>query len=103
MEKRTWLSRSFAVALAALAITSATVAVATTVLPPTFEEMVRRADLVFEGKVVGVHSEWRTVEAKQVIFTLVEFQPLDVLKGATGASVTLQFLGGTIGDVTMEV
>ena len=71
---------------------------ATTVIPPTFEEMADRADLVFVGKVVGSRAEWRSVGADRVIFTLVEFETQQVLKGNAGASVTLQFLGGTVGD-----
>jgi len=76
---------------------------ATTVIPPTFEEMADRADLVFVGKVVGSRAEWRSVGADRVIFTLVEFETQQVLKGNAGASVTLQFLGGTVGAVTLEV
>ena len=76
---------------------------ATTVIPPTFEEMTDRADLVFAGKVLSSRSEWRSVGTKRVIFTLVEYETQDVLKGHGIKSVTLQFLGGTVGEVTMEV
>ena len=76
---------------------------ATTVIPPTFEELTDRAELVFVGKVVSSRSEWRTVGTKRVIFTLVEFERQEVLKGQAGTSVTLQFLGGTVGDMTLEV
>jgi hypothetical protein len=43
------------------------------------------------------------VDTKRVIFTWVEFQTEEVLKGTAGPSVTLQFLGGTVGDVTLAV
>ena len=79
------------------------IARATTVIPPTFEEMTDRAELVFIGKVGGSHSEWHTAGTRQVIFTLVEFEIQEVLKGNAGKTVTLQFLGGTVGDVTLEV
>ena len=79
------------------------VANATTVIPPTFEEMADRADLVFVGKVAGSHSEWRTVGSDRVIFTLVEFETQELLKGKAGKAVTLQFLGGTVGTVTLDV
>jgi hypothetical protein len=65
--------------------------------------MVDRADLVFTGKVLNSRAEWRGVGTQQVIFTLVEFQTQEVLKGNAGKSVTLQFLGGTVGDTTLEV
>ena len=76
---------------------------ATTVIPPTFEEMTDRAELIFVGKVVGSHAEWRSVGTNRVICTLVEFERQEVLKGDAGVSVTLQFLGGTVGDVTLDV
>jgi hypothetical protein len=76
---------------------------ATTVIPPTFEEMTDRAELVFVGKVLSSRSEWRSVGIDRVIFTLVEFETHDVLKGNGGKSVTLQFLGGTVGEATLEV
>src|ERR1035437_1732876 len=36
-------------------------------------------------------------------FNVVEFGGQEVLKGQAGVSVTLQFLGGTVGDVTLEI
>ncbi|HXT41041.1 MAG TPA: hypothetical protein VN887_13605, partial [Candidatus Angelobacter sp.] len=78
-------------------------AMATTVIPPTFEEMADRADLVFVGKAVGSRSEWRSVGADRAIFTLVEFETEQVLKGNAGKTVTLQFLGGTVGATTLDV
>ena len=87
-------------AIAWVAITDAS---ATTVLPPTFEEMADMAELVFVGKAVASRAEWRTVGSDRVIFTLVEFETQEVLKGNAGKSVMLQFLGGTIGDMTLEV
>ena len=39
----------------------------------------------------------------RVIFTLVEFETAEVLKGNAGVTVTLQFLGGTVEGVTLEV
>jgi len=95
--------KSRAVAACAIAWLSITAAKATTVVPPTFEEMADRADLVFEGKVVGAHSEWRALGTNRVIFTLIEFETQEVLKGDAGKAVTLQFLGGTVGEVTLHV
>src|SRR2546426_3785737 len=57
---------------------------ATTVIPPTFEQLADRADLVFVGKVVGSRAEWRSVGTDRVIFTLVEFETAEVLKGNAG-------------------
>lgn len=76
---------------------------ATTVVPPTFEEMADRADVIFVGNVVSSRAEWRTSGTNRVIFTMVEFETQDVLKGSNTKKVTLQFLGGTVDDVTLEV
>ena len=76
---------------------------ATTVVPPTFEEMADRADLVFVGKVVGSQAEWRVAGTNQAIFTLVEFHTEEILKGTATESVGLRFLGGTVGAVTAVI
>ena len=80
-----------------------TIVNATSVVPPTFEEMVDRADLVFVGRVVNSSAAWRSVGTNRVIFTQIEFEMKEVLKGRAGNSVTLQFLGGTVGEATLEV
>lgn len=77
---------------------------ATTVIPPTFEELADRADLVFVGKVVGTQAEWQIAAAtNQTIFTMVEFRTEEILKGTAGSFVRLRFLGGTVGGTTLEV
>src|ERR1043165_8613240 len=76
---------------------------ATTVVAPTFEQMVDRADLVFVGKVISSRADWRTVGTNRVIFTRVEFENEETLKGKAGTSLTLEFLGGTVGEVTLRV
>lgn len=100
MRKRFDKLTAWASAILCLVVTAAR---STTVVPPTFEEMADRADLIFIGQVVGSRTEWRTVGSNRVIFTMVEFETQDVLKGNTGKKVALQFLGGTIGDLTLEV
>lgn len=76
---------------------------ALTVIPPSFEEMAKQADLIFVGKMVSSRTEWRTTGTKRAIFTMVEFQTDEILKGTAGKILTLQFLGGTIGDVSLDV
>jgi hypothetical protein len=95
--------RQFLAVAWAMAWVATTDAMATTVIPPTFEEMADRADLVFVGKAVASRSEWRTVGGDRVIFTLVEFEAQEVLKGNAAKQVILQFLGGTIGEMTLDV
>jgi hypothetical protein len=76
---------------------------ATSVLAPDFETMVRRADLIFTGRVTGQHAEWRNVAGQRSIVTLVTFDVLGVHKGRAGRTVSLQFLGGKIGPASLDV
>ena len=60
---------------------------ATTVIPSRFEEMTDRADLVFVVKLANSCVELRSVATNRVIFTLVEFETHDVVKGDAGRPV----------------
>ncbi len=77
---------------------------ATTVEPPSFPELVAEADAIYRGHVVAVQA--RRVEGAggaSVIKTFVTFAVEKTLKGAAQSEVVLQFLGGTVGDDTLEV
>lgn len=91
----------FVVLLFALAST----AWATTVIPPSFAKLVGEADAIYRGRVTSV--EARRVERRDgegsVIKTFVTFAVERVLKGPERTEVTLEFLGGTVGDETMSV
>ena len=76
---------------------------ATTVNPPTFDQLVRDAESVFEGTVTKIHSEWFGTGVERVIVTYITFDIHDSIKGAPGTSSTIRMLGGTIGDETQEV
>jgi len=79
------------------------VARSTTVIPPTFESLVSSANTIFVGEVMGVRSIWIATPQGRAIVTQVTFKVEDVWKGAAGAVTQLEFLGGTIGETTMEV
>jgi len=76
---------------------------ATSVLAPKFEAMVDRADLIFAGRVTSQHSEWRDLNGHRAIVTLVTFSVERTHKGRAESAVTLQFLGGRVGQVSMDV
>jgi len=76
---------------------------ATTVIPPTFDQLVTDAELIFEGAVIETRSEWTGAGAERHIMTQVTFQIEDAIKGAPGKSYTIQMLGGTVDGETMEV
>jgi hypothetical protein len=75
----------------------------TTVVPPTFDELVSQAEVIFEGTVTDVRSEWAGAGTQRHIVTYVTFRVEDRLKGSVAASYSLRLLGGTVDGVTMEV
>jgi hypothetical protein len=77
---------------------------ATTVVPPDMTQLVDEADAIYRGRVTDVQA--RRVERPDggsVIKTFVTVAVDRVLKGAEVKETTLEFLGGTIGDETLEV
>ena len=85
---------------AALAIAGAR---ATTVIAPTFDELVIEAELIFQGAVTDVRSEWIGEGAERRIVSYVTFQVEEALKGAPGESYTIRMLGGTVDGQTLQV
>jgi hypothetical protein len=78
-------------------------ALATTVIPPSFDELVSRAEMIFQGSVTDVRSEWTGEGAQRHIMSYVTLKVEDTIKGNPGSTVTLRMLGGTVGGETMEV
>jgi len=76
---------------------------ATTVVPPTFEQLVKQAEVIFQGTVTDVKSVWEGQGAQRHIDTYVTFQVSDKVKGDAGSSYTIRMLGGTVGDDTMLI
>jgi len=89
--------------LATATFALAFVALATTVIPPTFNDLVTHAEMIFQGTVTDVRSEWTGEGGQRHIASYVTFKVDDAIKGNPGAKVTLNMLGGTVGAETMEV
>ena len=96
------LSRFVPLAVLALFLTAG-VAQSTTVIPPTFDQLVSGAQSVFVGEVIDVRAVWRDHPQGRSIKTLVTFRVEAVWKGQASPVTQLEFLGGTIDDVTMKV
>src|SRR5436309_15923381 len=73
----------------------------TTVIPPTMDELVSQAELIFQGTVTDVQSRWEGEGANRHIETYVTFKVEDTVKGAPGNTYTLSMLVGTVGNETM--
>jgi hypothetical protein len=94
------LLRSFLL-MSCLALSLAIVQ-ATTVIPPTFDQLVDEAEMIFEGTVKETKSEWTGEGANRHIVTYVTFNIEDSIKGALGADYTIRMFGGTVDGHTME-
>jgi hypothetical protein len=90
----------FLLSLTALALPASR---ATTVIPPTFDELVTRAETIFEGTVTAMRSEWTGEGSNRHIVTYVTFKVEDGMKGAAGSEYTIRMFGGTVDGNTMEV
>ena len=77
---------------------------ATTVVPPSFSELVAQAQSIVEGRVLAVRCEQSSGQAGHaIIHTYVNIEVSKVLKGPAQATIELRLLGGTVGDRTMQV
>ena len=83
---------------------AAVLARATSVEPPEFPALVSLADAIYRGRVTAVESRRLDQPGNRpLIRTYVTFAVERTLKGAERPAVVLDFLGGTVGDLTLEV
>jgi hypothetical protein len=75
----------------------------TTVVPPTFDELVSQAQVIFQSTVTDVRSEWAGAGTQRHIVTYVTFRVEEGFKGNAGATYSIRLLGGTVDGQTMEV
>lgn len=90
---------------AVLLLLLAPFAAATSVVPPTFSELVQEADAIYRARVTAVQARRVALAdgSGSVIKTFVTLAIERVLKGAEQSEVTLEFLGGAVGDESLIV
>jgi hypothetical protein len=76
---------------------------ATTVIPPSFDQLVGQADLIFQGTVTNVRSQWTGEGANRHIESYVTFRVEENLKGTPGESYVMRMYGGTVGEDSMGI
>lgn len=76
---------------------------ATTVIPPTFDQLVNQAQVIFQGTVTDLRPQWMGEGAERHIVTFVTFKIDDAIKGAVNESYTIRMFGGTLDGQTIEV
>jgi len=87
--------------VACLALTLPTLQ-ATTVIPPTFDQLVNQAEVIFQGTVTDLRPQWMGEGAERHIVTFVTFKIDDPIKGVLKESSTIRMFGGTLDGQTME-
>ncbi|HVU25954.1 MAG TPA: hypothetical protein VHE13_17620 [Opitutus sp.] len=92
-----------AVGLLLANLVAPTPARATTVLPPTFDELVNNSDYIVRARTKAVTAEKQQSAHGAKIYTEVELEIVDVVGGTPPAQVTLRFLGGRVGDEQMII
>ncbi len=97
------MKKSYSLALIAMFFVVLNSLNATTVIAPSFDELVSRAEVIFQGLVTDVRSQWVGEGAQRHIVTYVTFKVDDAIKGNPGVNYTLRMLGGTVAGETMEV
>ena len=97
------MKRSYFLAVLAAFFVASSSVYATTVIPPSFDELVSRAEVIFQGSVTDVRSQWVGEGAQRRIVTYVTLKVDDAIKGSPGATYTMRMLGGTVDGQTMEV
>jgi hypothetical protein len=76
-------------------------AFATTVTRLNMEQLVQRADLIVQGHVESVYSQWD--EARRLVFTYISIRVDEPLKGEYRQSVLIRQVGGTVGNIQMSI
>ena len=93
----TWV----AALLVLLFVVDSATATVTELLP--FSTLVDRARLVFRGQVEVVEPAWKDERGQRFIATTVRFRVLRPLKGSMANTLSVELLGGTIGDEGMRI
>ncbi len=76
---------------------------ATTVIPPSFDQLVSQAEFIFQGTVTNVRSQWTGEGANRHIESYVTIRVEENLKGTPGESYVMRMYGGTVGEDSMGI
>lgn len=77
---------------------------ATSVVPPSFSELVAEAEAIYRGRVTGVATRRaRAPDGTAILRTYVTLAVDRTLKGAERSAITLDFLGGSLDDESLVV
>jgi hypothetical protein len=89
------------VGITLIAVILSAPAFATTVARLNLDQLVQRADLIVQGHVESVYSQWD--EERRLVFTYISIRVDESLKGERRQSVLIRQVGGTVGTMQMSV
>ena len=69
----------------------------------TFDDLIQRAPAIVVATVTGRRAEWESYGTSKLIVTKVSLQVEQVLRGSAPRELTIEVLGGTIGEETLHV
>lgn len=76
---------------------------ALSVVPPTFGELVGKAEIIVQTEITATRCEWRNSPRGMIIVTVVTAKILDTIKGTAAGEIEFEQLGGQLGTTRMEV
>ena len=76
---------------------------ATSVIPPSFDQLVGQAQVIFQGTVTDVRSQWNGEGAQRHIDSYITFRVEESLKGTPGQTYVMRMFGGTVGEDSMGI
>ena len=98
------IGTGFRAASLAAFLTAASAAPAMTVVPPGFDELVAESGRIVRARVVSAEPFRTTArDGREIIKTRVTWEVDRTLKGEPARTLTLEFLGGRIGDRGVHV
>jgi hypothetical protein len=71
--------------------------------PFSFEQLIDRAPVIVVATTISRRAEWEYYGASKLIITRVALDIEDTLKGSAPRTLTIEVVGGTIGDETLRV
>ena len=74
-----------------------------TALALDLPEISKRADIIADVTVQSTNSYWTSPAGAKAIHTLVNFSVNQSLKGQPSSTLSLEFLGGHVGDRALKV
>ena len=92
-----------AVAVLAVALAGSAIGAQDGAIELSFDDLIQRAPSIVLATVTSRRAEWESYGTSKLIITKVSLQVEQTLKGSAPRELTIEVLGGTIGEETLHV